>query len=390
MIDYKLVGQRHFELYGTRPRLFRAPGRVNLIGEHTDYNGGFVLPMAIGFETVVAASPRPDRKIRAYTNNYEQTAEVDLDKKELPLNGNWFKYVEGVARILVEKGYMIEGADLFIQSNVPVGSGLSSSAALEIAIGLALTEIYGISVDRRTLAKVGQQTEHDFLNANVGIMDQFVSANAIENHALLLDCRSLEFENVPLKTDEFVVVICDTNVKHEIANSAYNERREECETAVVLLKKFYPNVNDLRDVSSSELESVSDKLPDLIHRRARHIVSENERTIEAGEALRNRNIASFGSLMDLSHISMRDDFEISCRELDILVSIANKCDGVFGSRMTGGGFGGSTVSLVRRENLDQFRQVVDLNYQDMTNIKPTIFISDAGKGASEIALKDLA
>ena len=227
MIDRKRLEEKYIEIYGTgAPNFFRAPGRVNLIGEHTDYNGGFVLPMAIDKETAIAAVARNDRKIRVHSVNLEETAEFDLDEKKPRQSGFWMNYVEGVARLLEKSNIRLKGADLLIWSDVPTGAGLSSSAALETVVGFSLSKLAGQEIDRVTLAKIGQQTEHDYVGAKVGIMDQFVSAHAKADHALLLDCRSLEFENVPLDTKEVAIVICDTNVKHDLASSEYNTRRE--------------------------------------------------------------------------------------------------------------------------------------------------------------------
>lgn len=387
MIDRSQLNEKFTEHFGGRkPRLFRAPGRVNLIGEHTDYNGGFVLPMAIERETAVAIAPRPDRVIRAYSVNLEDTAEFNLDEAQPLRKGFWMNYVEGVARLLETHGGRLTGAGLLIYSDVPTGAGLSSSAALEIVVGLALSEISGHSIDRVTLAKIGQQTEHDYVGAKVGIMDQFVSAHAKADHALLLDCRTLEYENVPLDTKEYAVVICDTNVKHDLATSGYNIRRAECEKAVELLKNYLPNITQLRDVSVEEFSLYGDNLPDVIWRRAKHIITENTRTLEAAAALKRNDLQEFGSLMWQSHESLRDDFEISCRELDILVEIAKDTEGVLGARMTGGGFGGSTVNLVSREVLEKFKEKITLEYHQATNITPNILVTEASNGADEITL----
>jgi galactokinase len=384
MIDYQWLKQKFAEIYGAEPRIFRAPGRVNLIGEHTDYNGGFVLPMAIDRETAIAVSAREDRKIRAFTFNLEETGEFDLDEEKDRKKGFWLNYVEGVARIIERTGAKLSGADMLIYSDVPTGAGLSSSAALETAVGLALSEISASKIDRVTLARIGQQAEHEFVGAKVGIMDQFVSANAKRNHALLLDCRSLEFENVPLDTKEVAVVICDTNIKHNLATSGYNARREECEQAVETLKKFLPEIEQLRDVSREEFDKYAENLPEIIRRRARHVITENERTLEAAVALKKNELEEFGQLMWQSHESLKNDFEVSCRELDLLVEIAKDTEGVLGGRMTGGGFGGSTVNLVKRENLDEFKEKIEFEYQRQIEIKPTILISEASDGASEI------
>lgn len=387
MIDHHRLKEKFVEVHGSLPRIFRAPGRVNLIGEHTDYNGGFVLPMAIDRDVVVAVSPRNDRQIKAYSVNFEKAAEFDLDAEHKRENGFWLNYVEGVARILERKIGKLAGANLFIWSDVPSGAGLSSSAALETAVGLALSENSGYNIDHVTLSKIGQQTEHEFVGANVGIMDQFVSAHAQAGHALLLDCRSLKYENVPLNTSDVAVVICDTNVKHDLATSGYNTRRAECEEAVERLKEFLPDIIQLRDVSWADFIKYHERLPTTICRRVRHIVTENIRTLKAAESLKKNELKEFGKQMWLSHTSLRDDFEISCFELDLLVEIARDCRGVYGARMTGGGFGGSTVNLVARENLAEFMEKIVFEYERQTKLLPTILVSEAAAGAEEILIK---
>ena len=384
MINREQLKEKFIEFYKNEPRLFRAPGRVNLIGEHTDYNGGFVLPMAIEKEVGVAIATRNDRKIRVHSINLEETGEFDLDNETEREKGSWLNFIEGVARIIERQNIRLSGSDLLIWSDVPTGAGLSSSAALEIGVGLAISEISGHAIDRKTLALIGQQTEHEFVGAKVGIMDQFVSANAQKGHALLLDCRSLEFENVPLNTSQTAFVICDTKVKHNLASSEYNTRRAECEQAVEILRKLLPNIKQLRDVSVEEFEKHQNELPDVIRRRARHVVTENERTLKAADALKSNNLEKFGESMWQSHASLRDDYEVSCKELDLIVQIAQKCEGVLGARMTGGGFGGSTVNLVRKENIEQFTAQVREEYERETKVEPAILISNAANGASEI------
>ncbi len=384
MIDYTQLKEKFAGFFDGEARIFRAPGRVNLIGEHTDYNGGFVLPMAIERETAVAVRARDDRRIRVHSVNLGETAEFDLDARTERKKGFWLNYIEGVARLIERRGIELKGADLLVWSNVPSGAGLSSSAALEVVSGLALTRIAGKTIDGKTLALVGQQAEHEFVGANVGIMDQFISANAQKNHALLLDCRSLEFENVPLDTRKVAIVICDTRVKHDLATSEYNTRRAECEAAVEILKRFLPGILQLRDVSVAEFEDYQTELPDVIRRRARHIITENARTLEAAKSLKANNLIEFGRLMWLSHASLRDDYEVSCRELDLMVEIAGKSAGVLGARMTGGGFGGSTVNLVLKENLDEFTKKIAVEYECETRIEPLILISEASAGASEV------
>jgi len=384
MIDAVKLKDEFVRTFGPDPRIFRAPGRVNLIGEHTDYNDGFVLPMAIDREAAVAIGRRTDRKVRVRTVNFDETAEFDLDEEKERKAGFWLNYIEGVARLLERGGVKLSGADILLWSDVPGGAGLSSSAALEVVTGLALSTVAGADVDRVTLAKIGQQTEHEFVGANVGIMDQFVSAHAKAGHALLLDCRSLEFENVPLDTTDVAVVICDTNIKHELAASAYNTRRAECEQAVNILKKRLPEIEKLRDVSVAEFEKYADDLPEPVRRRARHVVTENNRTLQAATALKRKDLASFGALMWQSHESLRHDYEVSSKELDILVDLAKGTEGVLGGRMTGGGFGGSTVNLVAREYCSGFTEKVQTSYKKAAGLEATILVSEPAEGASEI------
>lgn len=385
-IDYSQLKIKFVEFYQSAApqRVFRAPGRVNLIGEHTDYNGGFVLPMAIDRETAVAIVARGDRKIRVYAVNLGESAEFNLDVETKRKQGFWNNYIEGVARILERQNKPLKGADLLIWSDVPSGAGLSSSAALETVAGLAFSEISGHKIDRTELALIGQQTEHEFVGANVGIMDQFVSANAQQGSALLLDCRSLKFENVPLDTKDVAVVICNTNVKHNLATTEYNMRRQECEVGVEILRQFLPEIEQLRDVSETDLEKFADQLPETVRRRCRHVVTEIARTLKAAAALKQNDLREFGRLMWLSHDSLRDDYEVSCQELDIMVEIAKSCEGVLGARMTGGGFGGSTVNLIERENLSDSIAKISAEYKKETDIEPTILVSEPSDGASEI------
>jgi galactokinase len=372
------------KLYGTEPRLFRAPGRVNLIGEHTDYNDGFVLPMALERATVVAAAPRQDRRVRVHSLSLKESAEFDLDQPGPTRRGIWLDYVEGVAQSLLGLGALISGADLAIDSDVPVGAGLSSSAALEVSVGLALLSLSGAEIDRVSLALAGQRAEHVYVGTKCGIMDQFVAALGEAGHALLIDCRALTATLLPLDTRSMVVAICDTNVNHALASSEYNTRRAECERGVRILSEALPGIRALRDVSVSDFEKHAGLLPEPIRRRCRHVVTEDARTLAAAEALSAGELEKMGQLMVLSHESLRDDYEVSCRELDIMVEIALRVEGVAGARMTGGGFGGSTVNLVRRDALDEFREVIDRDYTKATNKHPTIYVSEPGAGAKEI------
>jgi galactokinase len=384
MLEREAVGRAFGERYGRAARIFRAPGRVNLIGEHTDYNGGFVLPMAIERETVVAAALRPDRTVRAYSAGLGEELSFDLDRPHPPRRGIWLDYVEGVAQALESRGIKLSGADLYIDSDVPAGAGLSSSAALEISVGLALARVSGQEVDGVTLALAGQQAEHTYVGTLCGIMDQFVAALARERHALLIDCRSLEAEPVPLDTTGAAFVVADTRVKHELSSSEYNVRRAECVRGVELLREHLPGILELRDVSVADFRRHADVLPDPILRRCRHIVTENERTLGAAHALRAGNLAEMGRLMYQSHDSLRDDYEVSSPELDVLVELARGLPGVLGARMTGGGFGGSTVSLVQRESLAEFERALSEGYERETGQRPAILVSEAGAGAAEV------
>jgi galactokinase len=384
MLEREAVGRAFQERYGRAARIFRAPGRVNLIGEHTDYNGGFVLPMAIERETIVAAAPRADRTVRTYSVGLDEELSFDLDHPNPPRRGVWLDYVEGVAQALESRGIKLSGADLLIDSDVPAGAGLSSSAALEISVGLALTRVSGQEIEGVTLALAGQQAEHTYVGTLCGIMDQFVAALARERHALLIDCRSLEAEPVPLDTTEAAFVVADTRVKHELSSSEYNVRRAECARGVELLQEYLPGIVQLRDVSVADFQQHADLLPDPVRRRCRHIVTENERTLGAACALRAGDLAEMGRLMYESHYSLRDDYEVSSPELDVLVELARSLDGVLGARMTGGGFGGSTVSLVRRAALENFERALSEDYERETGRRPAVLVSEAGGGAAEL------
>jgi len=384
LVEREVLRQAFIRTFGRAPRLFRAPGRVNLIGEHTDYNDGFVLPMAIDRETVVAASPRDDRRVRAFSLNRSEEAEFDLDRPGPPRRGVWLDYVEGVAQALDEKGARLRGADLVIASDVPAGAGLSSSAALEISTGFALLSVSGLEVDRVRLALAGQRAEHEYVGAMVGIMDQFVAALGQKGHALLIDCRSLEHRAVPLDTSDAAVVICDSRVKHALADSEYNVRRAECERGVELLRERLPGIKALRDVTSEEFERHAEVLPEPVRRRCRHVVTENDRTLSAVEALSRGDLEEMGRLMKCSHRSLRDDYEVSCAELDLLTEIADGFAPCLGARLTGGGFGGSTVNLVRRHALAEFQSLVNTEYRRATGTTPNIYVSDADDGAKEV------
>jgi galactokinase len=384
-IDLVRVRNNFATLYGGRvPRFFRAPGRVNLIGEHTDYNDGFVLPMGIDRETVVGAAPRDDRFLMVTSSALDETVKLDLDRPGSRRRGVWFDYVEGVAQALIGYGRALRGADLLIESNVPIGAGLSSSAALEVSIGKALLAISEQELDCLTLALAGREAEHAYVGTMCGIMDQYVATFAEANRALLLDCRSLESTLIPIDLSDNAVVVCDTNVKHNLASSEYNTRRSQCEQGVRLLKEVLPEITSLRDVTIEQFEIYQDRLPEVIRRRCKHVITENARTLKAADALRMNDLKSMGSLMDESHRSLRDDYEVSCGELDLMVEIARSLPDVTGSRMTGGGFGGCTINLVQRSRLEDFCEAVSSEYERKTGIVPSLHIVNPADGVKEI------
>ena len=383
-VDKDKLRSEFARLHGAQPRLFRAPGRINLIGEHTDYNDGFVLPMAIDRETVVAGAARDDRLIRARSYSQGETVELNLDKPGSPRRGVWFDYVEGVAQALIARGKLLRGADLLIQSNVPAGAGLSSSAALEVSVGFALLAISGQELDPLSLALAGRDAEHNYVGTMCGIMDQYAATFAKAGHALRIDCRSLESTLVPVDLSEAAIVVCDTNVKHNLASSEYNKRRAECEQGVQLLRVVLPEISALRDVSMSQFETHQHRLPEPIRRRCRHVITENARTLSAAEALKARDLKTMGVLMAESHRSLRDDYEVSCAELDLMFEIAQSLDQVIGARMTGGGFGGCTINFVRRDGLEEFCEEILVRYQDQTGITPSRYVVTAADGVSEI------
>ena len=362
---------------------FRAPGRVNLIGEHTDYNDGFVMPAAIDFYTWAKVTALDNRKLQIHSENFGEEVEVDLDDPNITRRNHWSDYPVGVAVILERAGYRLRGARLEIQGEVPIGSGLSSSAAIEVATACALTSINGIEIDKRELALLCQRAENEFVGARVGIMDQFVSLFGQEQKALLLDCRSLDFRLLPLP-DNVRLIICNTMVKHALASSAYNERREQCEAGVRVLARHFPNITALRDATLDQVEQVKSELSEVVYRRCRHVITENERVLAAGEALEHGDLNWFGKLMAESHRSLRDDYEVSSKELDLMVEFARRVEGVYGARMTGGGFGGSTVNLVAVERVEEFQERVAQWYEEALKIRPEIYVCTASNGAEEI------
>ncbi len=377
--------------FGRTPRVFRAPGRVNLIGEHTDYNDGFVMPAALEYDTKVAIAPRSDRLLVACTRRGEEIASVDLDAGPIRPTGAWSDYVFGVARMLEAAGHRLVGADLTITSTVPVGSGLSSSAALEVATAGALAAVSGIALGPIETAKLCQKAENEHVGMRCGIMDQYAAACGVAGHALMIDCRSLEAR--PVAIDPACrIVVANSMVHHVLAGGDdYNARRRSCEEGVRRLRPVLGDeVRALRDVSLAALAAHRDRLDDVTFRRCRHIVSENARVLEAAVAADRGDMARFGALWDASHVSMRDDYEISCAEVDVMVDLARALPGVLGSRMTGGGFGGCTVSLVEAGAVEAFAARLREAYRAATGLVAEIFACTPAAGAGELSLEETA
>lgn len=371
------------ELYGGKPRIYRAPGRVNLIGEHTDYNEGFVMPAAINFSTFVAITKRDDSVVKIHSAIFAEDAAIDLANTAAHGRAHWSDYPLGVAIKLKEAGHNICGANLFVHGEVPLGSGLSSSAAIEVSTGLALLDISGVKIDRLALAKICQKAENEFVGARTGLMDQFIACFGKADHAVMLDNRSLESRALPVP-DDVKLVVCNTMVKHELASSEYNARREQCEEGVRILSQHLPKVKSLRDVTANDVERFRAELGEVIFKRCRHVTTENDRVLRAADALRDRDLKSFGKLMYESHNSLRDDYEVSCQELDVMVDLAKPIKGVFGARMTGGGFGGCTINLVSVEAVAEFTESIQSGYGRATGKQPGVYICSAADGAGRV------
>ncbi|MBQ8640197.1 MAG: galactokinase [Lachnospiraceae bacterium] len=383
----KNVLECFYEKFGSEGdiRTYFAPGRVNLIGEHTDYNGGHVFPCALTIGTYMAARKREDNRLRFYSMNFERTGVVEssLDQFLMGKENNWTQYPKGVMWAFHQKGFTFDkGFDIVLYGNIPNGSGLSSSASLEVVTGVMLRDMFGFdSISMIDLALYGQFSENRYNGVNCGIMDQFSIAMGKKDHAIFLDTADLSYTYAPLKLEGAKIVIACSNKKRGLGDSKYNERRSECETALAELQKV-KDIRSLGELSSVEFEEIKDAIKDPVRqKRAKHAVYENERTIKAVEALQAGNVAEFGLLMNASHVSLRDDYEVTGKELDALVDAAWKCDGVIGSRMTGAGFGGCTVSIVKTEAVDAFIEKVGAEYEAAIGYAATFYVVDIGDGA---------
>ena len=416
-MNYKEKLQSAFkQKFNSNPDIIvQAPGRVNLIGEHTDYNDGFVFPVAIDRHIAIAARKRDDPKVFLHSLDFDNTVSFSLDAIERS-NGDdaWSNYPKGVAHFLQETGYSIAGCEAVITGDIPIAAGLSSSAAMEVASALMFLTLSGLGMDKTQMALLCQKAENQFVGVNCGIMDQFISVMGKKNHALFLDCRSLDFELVPLNFDDIKIVVCNTKVKRELASSEYNKRRAECERGVEILQRWRPNkplggkvaasrgagkasplaagfigvsegkgdITALRDVSSEDFRKYEEGMPKLTQRRCGYVIKENERVLASVDALKAGNLAKFGALMQASHLGLRDEYEVSSNELDAMVDIALNVEGVVGARMTGAGFGGCTVNLVKDDAVEELTRAVESEYPRRTGIQPDIYVCSAEDGAN--------
>ncbi len=379
------IFEDHFE--ASPNRAASAPGRVNIIGEHTDYNDGFVLPMAINRHTVMVARANGSKRCRVVAADLdEEMATFFNDSSISPGKTQWSNYVKGVIHQFIVNGHMIPSFDAVIASSIPVGGGLSSSAALEMATATLVETLLGIRVDPDRKARWCQKAEHEFVGMPCGIMDQYASAMGRNGYALLLDCRSLDVRQVLIYDPEIAYVIADTQKKHELANSEYARRRAQCEEAVDAIRKRAPDIHALRDADMTHLDAAKDLMDDVICRRARHVISENQRTQMTSVALECCDYETAGFLMNESHRFLRKDFEVSCDELDTLVELAREVDGVYGSRMTGGGFGGCTVTLAKADAVDVLVEQLRKGYSQRFNIEPNCFVVEPSDGASSLKI----
>jgi galactokinase len=370
-------------LFNAEPLLVRSPGRVNIIGEHTDYNEGFVLPAAIDKAIYIAIGKRNDEVISLYAQDYQQSHEITLSSIQ-PTDKHWPNYILGIVDQLQKKGYSISGFNLVIDGDVPLGAGLSSSAAVECATVFALNDLFELGIEKIEMVKMAQLAEQTFAKVMVGIMDQFASMFGKKGHAIKLDCRSLEYEYVPLVLKGIKILLLNTNVKHSLASSEYNTRRAQCEQGVALVKEKYPEVNSLRDVTMEMLQTLIAPKDEIIFKRCKYVVEENIRLLEGCEDLKKGHIDALGKKMFLTHEGLSKEYEVSCKELDFLVDHVKNNPAVLGARMMGGGFGGCTINLVKEEAVDELVKKISKDYQQAMNLELSAYIAGIEDGSSVV------
>ena len=384
MLDRTNTLRENFrELFGSDPAaIVRAPGRVDLLGSHTDYNDGFVLPVAVNVDILAAGKLRDDNIIAVYSANFGTCVEFSLDTIEYDNVNTWSNYVRGMVHFLQESGVALRGANIALQGNVPIGSGLSSSAAIEMAAGFLFQVLLDFEMSGVELALIGQKAENKFVGVNTGIMDQFISRLGKKGQALFLDCRSFQYEMLPLDTSAVKIVVCDTMKRRGLVDSEYDLRRSQCEEAVKLLAQWIPNVKALRDVSSEDFEEHKHKLPEIVKKRAQHVVYENERVFKSREVLCAGDYVEFGKLMNASHDWARDYYEVSCPELEAMTEVGRSAPGSLCCRMAGAGFGGCAVSLVEDVLVVDYFNYVKMEYEKKTALSPSLYVCTAEDGAS--------
>ena len=381
-MDTRIIEEKFKSLFGDNYMVYTSPGRVNLIGEHTDYNGGFVFPGAIDKGIYAAINPNGTDKVRAYSADYNEQVEFGMNEEDAPKE-SWARYIFGVCREMKKRGFDPKGFDTVFVGDVPLGAGMSSSAALESTFANALNEIFNLNIDRFELARIGQSTEHNYCGVKCGIMDQFASVFGKKGHLMRLNCATMEFEYFPFNPEGYKVVLLDTVVKHELASSAYNKRRESCENACAHIKARHPEVNFLSDATMEMLDEVKSEISEEDYKRAVYVIGEKQRVLDVCDALEKGDYNTVGDRMFGTHYGMSKEYEVSCEELDFLNDVAKQC-GVTGSRVMGGGFGGCTINLVKEDLYDNFIATAKKEYLAKFNREPKVYDVVISDGARRI------
>lgn len=380
-MDIQALKSSFRKIFQTEPVLIKSPGRINIIGEHTDYNDGFVMPAAINKAIYVAVSQRDDQEIHLYSESYQQKHIASIDQIE-KTDKSWANYILGVADQIKKRGLQFSGFNLYLDGNVPLGAGLSSSAALECATAFAIKHLNNLDISQMDLALISQKAEHEFAGVNCGIMDQFASVFGRKDQAVMLDCRSMKYEYIPLKLDGYKLVLLNTNVKHSLADSAYNERRSQCEQGMAWIKEHEPTVNSLRDVNLELLEKHVKPKDSQVYQKCAFVVKEIDRVVKAADQLANGNLNALGNLMFATHEGLSKDYEVSCKELDFLVDFVKDFDGVLGARMMGGGFGGCTINIVKDDRIDSLIDQIKIAYSNSFDLNLEAYVVETGDGSS--------